>query len=93
VPSEYSALSREELELRLRLAEDTCVMFGWCGVKDDSERGKAATELWIRWAHHVGLDYVGPAAHPELAGAEASLARQRDATRSAVITHFFGEPT
>lgn len=81
---QFDHLSREELELRLRVAEDVCVMFGWCGV-DHSQRGKAATQLWMRWAHLVGDDYTGPKAHPELAASEASLARQRDEKRQTTL--------
>ena len=88
--SDYSSLSREQIELRLKLAEDVCVMTGWCPT-GCSQREKAAAELWQRWARHVGSDYTGPDAHPELAGAERSLARQRDETRSAVLAKFFGE--
>jgi hypothetical protein len=82
--SDYSGLTREQLEQRLRTAEDVCVMFGWCGI-DPSERGQAAEELWHRWARLVGSDYTGPAAHPELAAAEGSLARARRRTREETL--------
>jgi hypothetical protein len=82
--SDYDGLTRAELEQRLRYAEDVCVMFGWCGT-DRSERGQAAEELWHRWAELVGPAYTGPAAHPELAGAEAVLAQQREQTRTTTL--------
>jgi hypothetical protein len=82
--SDFTNLSRDELEQRLRMAEDVCVMVGWCGL-GHSDREEAATELWLRWARLVGQDYTGPDAHPELAGAEAALAAQRGRTRADTI--------
>lgn len=82
--SDYSHLSRDELEHRLRVAEDVCVMFGWCGGHN-TQRDKAATQLWMRWSSLVGSDYTGPKAHPELAASEAALARQRDSIREATL--------
>jgi hypothetical protein len=83
--SPYAGLSRADLELRLRLAEDACVMYGWCASRDDSDRDKAARHLWMRWATLVGSDYTSPRAHPELAASEHALARERDATRQRLL--------
>jgi hypothetical protein len=69
----YQDLTREELEQRLKLAEDVCVMIGWTAVDDRSPRGKAAHELWKRWASHVGSDFTGPAKHRDLDELEASF--------------------
>lgn len=60
-------------------------MFGWCPVDYSSDRQKAAQQLWHRWAGLVGSDYTGPAAHPELAASERSLARQRDVKRESTL--------
>lgn len=79
--SDFTNLSREDLEQRLRAAEEVCVMVGWCGL-GHSDREEAATELWLRWARLVGQDYTGPDAHPELAGSEAVLAAQRRQARA-----------
>lgn len=89
--SPYAGLSRADLELRLRMAEDVCVMFGWCGSHNDNQRSKAATQLWMRWAHLVGDDYTGPKAHPELAASEGALARERDAIRSRTLQRLHDE--
>lgn len=88
--SDFTGLSRDELEQRLRAAEDVCVMVGWTGT-GGSERGLAADELWHRWAGIMGHEYTGPAAHPELAGAEAALARQRTARTQATVARMIAD--
>jgi len=83
--SDYSGLTRVELEQRLAVAEDVCLMHGWSAVPDyASDRSCAATELWMRWARLPGVS-TDPQDHPELVGAEASLAAQRRATREATL--------
>lgn len=89
--SDYSGLSRIELEQRLATAEDVCLMHGWTAGTDwASDRSCAATELWMRWARLPGVS-TDPQDHPELVGAEASLAAQRRATREAALSKIFGE--
>ena len=85
--SGYSELSRDELETRLRLTEDVCVMYGWSPAQMDTDCDPvdAATELWQRWYAHVGPEYLRSDAQPELAGAEHSLAERRRSTRDAAL--------
>lgn len=84
--TDYSGLSRTELEQRLAVAEDVCLMFGWSAAPDYTrDRSAAAVELWMRWARLPGVS-TNPVHHPELVGAEASLAAQRRATRDDVLT-------
>jgi hypothetical protein len=77
--SDYSGLTRTELEQRLAAAEDVCLMVGWT-PDTGSDRSCAATELWMRWARLPGVS-THPRDHPELVGSEASLAARRRATR------------
>lgn len=77
-----------QMRHRLRLAERLCLVFGWTGI-DDSPRGKAATQLWTEWAHHVGDDFTGPEAHPELNdGSLEALAAERDRMREETLRRF-----
>ena len=69
----YRNLTHEELEERLKLAEDVCVMIGWTAVNDHSPRGKAAHELWKKWANHVGPEFTSPQQHRDLDELEASF--------------------
>lgn len=81
------------LRERLKLAEDACLMFGWSAGPGDSPRSKAATELWMRWAHSplVPDDFTDPKQHPDLDDeAVERLAAERDATRArtlALLSH------
>lgn len=81
--AEIAALRDEIRRLRLRVAaaEQVATIFGWCGIADDSERGKAATQAWMDWAHEYGT----PHASPEWAERIRVLAARRDETRSAVL--------
>jgi hypothetical protein len=91
--TDYSSLIRTELQQRLAAAEDVCLMAGWTAGTDwASDRSCATTELWMRWARLPGVS-TDPQDHPELVGAEASLAAQRRATRDAArskISKIFG---
>lgn len=74
----------ERLEARLRAAEDVCVLFGWM-PSIDSERGKAAFELWKRWADISGNDGTSQS-NPHLSDEYiAELAAKRDATRAEML--------
>jgi len=89
--SDYSGLSRVELEQRLAVAEDVCLMFGWSPIGDvSSDRNCAATELWQRWARLPGVS-IDRQDHPELVGAEASLVARRRATRETVLRKLAGD--
>jgi len=69
---------------RLAAAERVCVMFGWLGI-DDSERGKAAHELWCDWLEISGVS-TDPADHPDLSDERIrELAARRDATRDQTL--------
>ena len=72
----------EQLRERLALAEAVCLMFGWSpSDMHGSDRTKATTMLWRRWADHQDVN-TDPAAHPELSDAVIErLARERDEIR------------
>lgn len=90
--SAYDGLTRGELEQRLRMAEDVCVLFGWCGVGADpaGDAAEAVNELWQQWARLVGSEFTGPDAHPDLVRCEAALAGRRRETRRETLAYFFG---
>lgn len=73
--SGYGDMTREQLEQRLLLAENVCVMVGWTGMDYASQRGKAAFQLWKRWANEPGVD-TSPKAHRDLADLEDELAAE-----------------
>jgi hypothetical protein len=67
---------------RCRLAERSCVLTGWTAAPRGSQRADAAMHAWSEWANHVGEDFTGPSAHPELDGTEiARLAAARRLVR------------
>jgi len=74
---------------RLKAAEDVCVLFAWMPTAD-SERGKAAHELWRKWMDLSGND-CSAESNPHLTDELiAELAAKRDATRAATLEYFFG---
>lgn len=75
--SKYESLTRSEIEARLKLSEDVCVMLGWTRVHEESPREKAVHELWTRWAHEVGSDFLTPRRHRDLDEVEAAFAADR----------------
>jgi hypothetical protein len=85
---DYSSLTREQLEARLDVAEDVCVMYAWSPATTmgpaATDRDKAAHELWVRWEHAGGDSSREANAHltDELV---SELARQRDATRARTL--------
>lgn len=85
-------MTRDELEQRLRMAEDVCLLFGWCGVGADpaGDRAEALNELWQQWARLVGSEFTEIGAHPDLVGGEAALADRRRRTRGETLAKFFG---
>lgn len=87
----FAHLTRDQLERRLRAAEDVCLLSGWGGTIEGTERSKATTQLWMRWAEIVGDSYLSPKVHPELIASESSLARQRDAIRERTLRKIRGE--
>jgi hypothetical protein len=73
----------QRLQKRLKVAEDVCVMYGWTGDPIEGDRAKALNELWNRWYHLVGGDFLNADAHPDLSDEEiALLAAQRDEARA-----------
>lgn len=82
-----------QLRVRLKAAEDVCLMFGWSparsGAPDETDREKAAYVLWQRWYAIAGAD-ADPKKHPDLSDkVVAEIARQRDAERAAIMTKLF----
>lgn len=76
-------------QARLDAAERVCVLYGWCGVHDESERDKAAHELWSTWYNDFGRD-AEKRHKKQLQAAIPELARNRDATHAATLTAYFG---
>jgi hypothetical protein len=85
----YADMGRDELIGRLRHAEDVCVYFGWTGA-DNTTRGHATTELWMRWARLDGV-HTDVASNADLAGAEKSLADARRAKRDEALKKMRGD--
>jgi hypothetical protein len=82
--SGYTELTREQLEERLRLAEDVCALLSWSPVRHDTDRDKALYELWRRWSHVASTDRRDyPHLNDEVI---AELARQRDETRAETLS-------
>lgn len=82
---DYSALSREELEQRLDIAEDVCVMYGWSGSDMRFERHRAAFEIWSLWLQLSGND-LSREANPHLSNDLISrLAARRTATADQML--------
>lgn len=76
----------ERQAVRLKAAEDLCVMYTWSPVHTDTAREKAAFELWSRWYDLVGEAFIQPEAHPDLGNKPvARLAAQRDETRARTL--------
>jgi hypothetical protein len=74
---------------RLQAAEDLCVMYAWSPSRHDSDRDKAAHELWLRWMDVSGnrcTTEENPHLTDELI---AGLAAKRDATRNATLQRIF----
>lgn len=82
--SVYASLPREELEARLRAAEDVCVMYAWSPAgPGGSDREKALAMVWRHWYDMVGAKFVEPEAQPHLSDERiAELARERDEIRA-----------
>jgi hypothetical protein len=85
----YGALSREALEARLRVAEDVCVLFGWTGGGEGSQRGDALTQLWMTWARMAEVD-TSPDANRHIDDLIPQLAAQRRRTREATLAKLRG---
>ena len=80
------------LRQRLALAESVCVLYGWTGLRMDSDRDKALFELWSMWSKLPGTD-VSPEGNPELTDTLiADLARRRDETRARVLASLWQIP-
>lgn len=76
----------ERMTARLKAAEDLCVMYSWSAAHAQTNREKAAHELWRRWYAIVGSDFLTADAHPDLSDAMVDLlAAQRDETRARTL--------
>lgn len=89
--SDYSGLTRAEIEQRLAVAEDVCVAYGWSPVTHGSDVEEATHELWARWSKLVGSEFTGPDQHVELNSSVQSLAEQRRETRRRTLDALRGE--
>lgn len=86
---DYSGLTRDEIEARLRAAEDVCLMYAWSPARSGdprlTNREKAAYILWRRWDEMAGKD-TDPARNKHLGDdVVTELAAQRDAERERVM--------
>jgi hypothetical protein len=86
----YANLSRQELERRLAAAERFCVVFGWTAAARDSDRDRAAHELWADWVRVSGHP-LSPRANPDLDAMVPTLAAMREATISATLQRIHDE--
>jgi hypothetical protein len=77
---EYRAYpeDRDELLRRLAAAEQVCVLYGWTGIRDDSDRTKATTQAWMQWQSQYGVGRPTPAWNARV----AELAAERDRIRA-----------
>jgi hypothetical protein len=81
--SGYAELTREQIEQRLRLAEDVCALYSWSPTHNETDRDKATYELWLRWITVASTDRRD---YPHLNDdVIAELARRRDETRAATL--------
>lgn len=88
---DYSALTREELERRLSLAEDVVMLFSWTGNRG-TDRDKAAHELWRIWLAEVGDAFTNSANHPHLDDeALRPLVTRRDRIRERTLARIRGD--
>ena len=86
----YADLSAGELIERLTLAENICVLVGWTAARTDTDRGKALTELWMRWSATAGPAAFEADSNPHLNDAVISqLAAARDRTQQATLRRLF----
>lgn len=75
---QYVDLTREQLVERLAAAESVALVYGWCGVRDETEREKALLQLWYRWHELCPSGWCGPDPHPGLGDRQlAELADER----------------
>jgi hypothetical protein len=81
IPSAAMAAYRR----RLDMAERVALMHGWSAHCHDTDREKAAYEVWRDWHDEYGKD-AGRRLKPELTDEYIEqLARKRDATRAATL--------
>ncbi len=80
----HDAAEITRLRERLRAAEAVCVMYGISPARHETEREKAAYEVWLTWSELVGPDAT--TAHPDLTDERITeLARQRDTKRAETL--------
>lgn len=88
---DYSHLDREDLEMRLDVAEDVCALLSWTAMQSKSDRDKALHELWRAW-----MDAGGDPSregNPHLTDALISaLAERRDQIRAATLARTASRP-
>lgn len=81
-----------DLELRLAAAEQVCVLYGWTGSNDRSERGDAVTQAWMDWVHSYGHEMERAAVKdPAWDARIKDLARRRREIRDATIARLLEE--
>ncbi len=82
----YDAMSHDQLVARLKVAEDALVLIGWTSIgHTDTERGKAAEQMWHIWAGMVRGEFTGPMMHPDLDAMVPQLAATRDRIRAQTL--------
>ncbi len=86
----YADLTRDQLVARLKVAEDVCVLVGWCPSRGGSVRERAAMQMWQTWASMAGGEASDPEANRDLNRMIPQLAATRDRIRSETLEHFFG---
>lgn len=82
----------QDLQERLDAAEQVCILFGWTGVADYSERGDATVQAWMDWLARYGHDRERAAAtDPEWDQRVKDLARRRREIRETTLAKIRGE--
>jgi hypothetical protein len=86
--SEYTDLTREQLETRLAAAEDVASLYGATASMARTDREKALYMLWRHWAHTFG-DQVQRITDERV----EQLARERDRIREETMARLYGSHT
>jgi hypothetical protein len=88
---DYSALTREQVEARLNIAEDALTVFGWTASRSGEGADvidNAMSELWLTWHRLPGVD-TSPAFNRHLSEERLrELAAQRLAVRAATLARY-----
>lgn len=89
----YADLTRDQLLARLKVAEDVCVLTGWTAAWGDSERDRAALQMWMVWSRMAGPRVHDPLANVALDRMIPQLAAERARIRAETLRRIAGDGT